>query len=62
MTDGLIVTIDLNPWFTTLTKELAAVLAKCVDDGMPIDAAEEILRDALSHAVRSGVNARPLSK
>lgn len=60
-TDELTIEIGLKPWFTTLNNGLSTVLIKCVNEGMPVDVAEEILKDALSYAIRNGINARPRS-
>lgn len=41
------VTIDFEPWFSVLTKNLGDSLAKTVAEGMPPEIAVEIMEDAL---------------
>ena len=48
------VTIDLEPWFTVLAKNLGDSLAKTVAEGMPLEIAVEIMEDALRTAIMRG--------
>lgn len=52
---GVEVQINIQPWFTTLTSELSKALIACIKDGMPINVAEDLIKDALRNAITEAV-------
>jgi phage terminase large subunit-like protein len=60
--EELTATINIKPWYNTLTNELSKALIICVKKGMPIELASNMLEETLKNSIYDAVTIKGSSK